>query len=465
MDKLDLDAGYTFVGGFPTRETARQAHDDLDLIRALQMYRAFYPTVSCLAMFKGNAEIGVTPNRTWGSMKTLPRHLGFTLNSDTPYGAFLLDLRIGPIIVELPPGLLLGAAMDLNQRWVADLGLPGPDAGKGGKHLFLPPNHAGPVPDGYFPCPSPTFRILVGVRAIPEHGDLDAATDRLKTVKVHPLDNATHWPGLGWVDMTPVSQDATPLRWEDNLQFWHALHEVIDSEPPFSGYRENYGELASLGIAKGQPFEPDERLAGILAKAAKMACAQMRVQSFADRRSDKEVWSDRQWEWAGLRYENGSFDAADFTDTYAREKWFFQAIATSPAMFRRDVTAGSLYWLGLRDASGNYLDGAHSYKLTVPLPVPARLFWSVTVYDAETRSQIDTDQGGAALRSLFELRDVDGDSIDLFFGPEAPAGDGAQRWIKTIAGKGWFVYFRIYGPEPPAFGDGWRPSDFQRIED
>ncbi len=457
-----LDADYLFSGGYPSEATARRAHDDIDLIRALQMYRAFYPTVSCAAMFAGNAEIGVIPNESWGSMSTLPRHLGFTLNSDTPYGGFLLDLRNGPIVVEIPAGLLLGAAMDLNQRWVADLGIPGPDAGKGGKHLFLPPDHRGEAPAGFFLCRSATFKLIVGIRAIPEQGDLDQALDRLKTVQVHPLDPAAAWPGLRWVDMTPMPQDTTPLRWEDNLDFWRALHKVVDSEPPFEGYREHYGELASLGIAKGVAFEPDERSRGILAAAARLGCRQMRVQSFADRRPDRVVWPDRKWEWAGLRYENGSFDTPYYTDGYAREKWFFQAIATSPAMFRRDVTAGSLYWLGLRDAEGAYLQGGETYRLRLPLPVPARLFWSITVYDAETRSQIVTEQGKAALRSLFELHDLDGDSVELIFSPHEPSGEAAGRWIRTTEGRGWFSYFRIYGPTGPAFDGSWRPGDFHK---
>jgi len=176
------------------------------------------------------------------------------------------------------------------------------------------------------------------------------------------------------------------------------------------------------------------------------------------------VWPDRQWQWAGLRPENGSFDTANYTDTYAREKWFYQAIAASPAMFRRDPQAGSLYWLGVRDKAGNYLDGGKTYKLTVPMPAPARLFWSVTVYDAETRSQVITDQGKAALRTLFELKDVPKTgAVDLYFGPTAPGGKEG-RWIKTIPGKGWFVYFRIYGPEQPAFDGSWKPGDFEEVK-
>jgi hypothetical protein len=189
----------------------------------------------------------------------------------------------------------------------------------------------------------------------------------------------------------------------------------------------------------------------------------MRTEAFADRRPDRIVWKDRQWQWAALRPENGTFDTPDYRDTYARDKWFFQAIATSPAMFRRDAGAGSLYWLGLRDSSGTYLDGGKSYTLTVPLPVPNRLFWSVTVYDAETRSQVQTAQGKAALRSLFELKNVSGPTVDLHFGPSAPPGQEGH-WIQTVPNHGWFVYFRIYGPEEPAFDGTWKPGDFQEIK-
>ena len=87
----------------------------------------------------------------------------------------------------------------------------------------------------------------------------------------------------------------------------------------------------------------------------------------------------------------------------------------------------------------------------------------MAVYDAETRGQIQTDQGKAALRSLFELKNVSGAPADLYFGPNAPAGHEG-RWIKTIPGKGWFVYFRIYGPEQPAFDGSWKPGDFEEVK-
>jgi len=270
------------------------------------------------------------------------------------------------------------------------------------------------------------------------------------------------WTTPTWIDVTGKEQDTTPLAWEDNIRFWEVLHQTVNSEPAWPGYHNHYGELAALGIEKGAPFEPDHHMRILLEEAARLANAQMRVQAFGDRRPDRLVWDDRQWQWASLRFEDGDFDTANRLDTEAREKWFYQAIGASPAMFRRDTKAGSLYWLGLRDAKGTYLDGGKNYRLPVPLPVPAGLFWSVTVYDSATRSQILTQKKKAALRSLFELKDVRGDSADLFFGPNPPA-EGEGRWIKTIPGKGWFAYFRIYGPQAPAFDGSWRPGDFQKL--
>jgi hypothetical protein len=199
----------------------------------------------------------------------------------------------------------------------------------------------------------------------------------------------------------------------------------------------------------------------ILERAAVMGSAHLRVESFADRRPDRVVWPDRRWEWAALRFENGDVDRPGSVDTGARDKWFFQAIGASPAMFRRDTHAGSLYWLGQRDADGSYLNGSSTYKLTVPLPVPGKLFWSVTAYDTRIRSQIQASQGKAILSSLFDIRETQGaDSVDLYFGPTPPEGH-QDRWIQTQPGHGWFAYFRIYGPEQAAFDGTWRPGDFQ----
>ncbi len=460
----NTQAETAFQHEYPSQDAAQHSYDEADLNRAIQAYKFFYPTVSIAAVFKGNEIAGLVPNKVFGIMEANPKEIMFTANSDTPYAGLSLDLKNGPIVVELPAGPLMCVVNDLNQRYVMDLGLPGPDKGKGGKHLILPPNYNDKIPSGYYTGVSSTYSVVLMLRAMPEKGDIKAAINRMKSVKIYPLKSPNAWKDTKWIDISHKNVNYTPVKWEDNLEYWKVLHEVIEKETSFEPYRAYYGELAALGIAKGKPFHPDQRMQVILEKAAQIASSQMRVQSFADRRSERVVWSDRHWEWAVLRPENGDFETPFYQDLEAREKWFYQAQIESPAMFRRTPGAGSLYWFSDRDAAGNYLDGGKTYKLIVPQPVPAKLFWSVTVYDAKTRSQVLTDQNNAALRSLIELKDVSNkDTADLYFGPNPPEGKKAV-WIKTLPNSGWFTYFRIYGPEEAAFNGTWKPSDFIEVK-
>lgn len=450
------------VGGYPTPETIRAAHRDAVLTRAITAYRFFYPTVSGAALFRGNEAVGIVDNRVFGMLDARPHHAGFTFDSDMPYGRVQLNLRDGPIVVALPAGPLVTSAIDINQRWVADMGLAGPDAGKGGRHVILPPDHHGEVPSGHHLWHSPTFRVLVSARALPLDGDFHGAMSLIRSIEVRPAAPPPDWTEPRWLDLTSIPHDMSPFRLETDIGFWRLLHEVVDGEPPLSEYHAFYGELAALGIEKGKPFEPDEQLRALLTEAARLGRVQMCVQAFADRRPDRVVWPDRRWEWVALRPGNGDFDAESHADLVAREVWFHQAIGASPAQFRRQPGSGSLCWIAARDADGEYLDGRHHYRLTVPLPVPATHFWSVTVYDAETRSQIQTDQERAALRSHSELKDASGRAVELHFGPDSPAA-GRTWWVRTIPGRGWFTYLRVYGPEQGAFDGSWRPGELERV--
>jgi hypothetical protein len=450
-----------FKGVFPSTDEAQKARDEADYQRAVTAYRFWYPTVSCEGIFNGNREKGIKDNVSFVILLTGPRQVMFTPNSDTPYGIGPLDLKDGPYVIEMPPGPFIGLVNDHHQGWIMDMGLPGPDAGKGGKHLILPPGYKGEVPAGYFVGKSFSNKVFAGARSLPQNGDAKAALDALRMIKIYPLATAANPNLLTFVDLTDKPIDATCLRWEDNIQYWQKLHEVIGAEPLVDKFLPMYGQLSALGIEKGKPFAPDARMKGILEKAAKAGRDQMLVSAFASSRPDRLAWDDRKWEWAGLVPESAQFETTSGVDLEARDRWFIQAIVTSPAMFRRSAGAGSMYWQGQRDATGAYLDGGKSYKLTVPLPVPAGLFWSVTVYDSATRSEIKTAQDKAALRSMFELKETgDAKSMDLYFGPKDPSGQEG-RWIQTIPGRGWFTYFRIYGPRGPTFDGTWKPGDFE----
>lgn len=453
---------YRFEGGFPDRKTVSEAYDRADFVRAIVAYKYFFPAVSGMAIWSGTQAAGVVPNRVFGTMDTRPGQVGFTLNSDTPYAPVFLDVSNGPIVVTLPPGPIVGAALNTDQSWIADLGIAGPEAGAGARHVFLPFDYSGDDPaDGYVHRARGT-RVVVGLRGIPQNGDVDGAIALLRSVVVAPLRADSGWVDPTWADLTGKPQDTTPFAVQGTLGYWRLLQAYIDTEPVHDDDRAHLGELAALGIRAGEPFEPDDRLAAILTTAAIEADAQLRVQSLADRRPDRVVWPDRQWEWVTLRPENADFAIEGRTDVDARETWFYQAIATSPAMFRRQAGAGSLYWFSARDDTGAYLDGGSSYTLDVPLPVPAGLFWSITVYDAITRSQISTAQDGAALRSLFELADLpDEGTARLTFGPTRP-DEADAHWVHTIPDRGWFAYVRLYGPQAAAFEGGWKLGDFHK---
>src|SRR5262249_6437200 len=157
--------------------TIERAHHDADLNRAIQAYRFFFPTVSGIAIFKGNEAVGVSPKCVYGTLATEPEHVGFTLNSDTPYGPILLDLRGGPIVIEVPPGPLICVNLDLNQRWLGDMGVPGRTPGRAGGISSCRPAGKARFPDGYFVQHSTTYRVITGVRGVPFGGDMQAAME------------------------------------------------------------------------------------------------------------------------------------------------------------------------------------------------------------------------------------------------------------------------------------------------
>ena len=126
------------------------------------------------------------------------------------------------------------------------------------------------------------------------------------------------------------------------------------------------------------------------------------------------------------------------------------------------VGVGSQYLGTYKDASGAYLDGGQNYRLRLPAGIPAKDFWSVTVYDAETRSLLQNGQPKPSI-STYDQPDVNPDgSVDISFGPGAPKGK-EKNWVRTVPGKGFFVWVRLYGPLEPFFEQAWRPDDIVKV--
>ena len=125
------------------------------------------------------------------------------------------------------------------------------------------------------------------------------------------------------------------------------------------------------------------------------------------------------------------------------------------------VGVGSQYMAAFVDSKGNPLDGGKNYKLHLPSNIPVKDFWSVILYDSQTRSMLQTDQDWPAVSSQTKglLVNADG-SVDVYFGPQAPPGK-EKNWIQTIPGKGWNTLLRLYGPLEPFYNKTWRPGEIE----
>jgi hypothetical protein len=201
----------------------------------------------------------------------------------------------------------------------------------------------------------------------------------------------------------------------------------------------------------------------ILAEAAAVGNATARAIAFRTRDQSAYFYPDSAWKmlWIGNDYE---FSPGGILNTEARTFFFYIAAGISPAMTVKHVGMGSQYAFTERDAAGHYLDGGKSYRLHLPPNIPVKDFWSILVYDPQTRSILQTDQQFASLSSQKADITVNPDtSVDVCFGPTPPPGKEAN-WVQTVPGKGWFVFLRLYGPLEPWFDQSWRPGEIEPVE-
>jgi hypothetical protein len=140
----------------------------------------------------------------------------------------------------------------------------------------------------------------------------------------------------------------------------------------------------------------------------------------------------------------------------------------SPGMIMRVPNVGSQCLMGFMDADKNYLDGGKTYKVTLPPNIPAKNFWSFTVYDNQTRSMLQTPQrfpraGSQTYPTPAAVANSDG-STTIYFAPSKPADTKDGNWIQTVPGKGWFIILRLYGPLESFFTKEWRPSQIELVQ-
>ncbi len=462
-DKLETRLGtLRLVDGVPDKETTQKVYDNLDFQRGVQAYLNSIQIASMYGMRKGILEFGPA-NTTALLFENLmdSKALWLTPNTVNIYMTTWLELKDEPMVIETPPNVL-GIIDDHWFHYVTDFGNAGPDKGKGGKFLILPPGYEGDVPDGYHVARTNTYGNWVIWRGFQVDGDTAPAVKTTKKIfKIYPLSQKDNPPKMKFVNLSGKFNN-TIHRMDYGI--YEEINEVVQAEPSEGQSPELLGMLASIGIKKGQPFQPDARMKKILTEAADVAAATVRAIAAAPREEMFYYYPGESY-WVNA-FPGGSYefveDGAVVLD--ARAFFHFYATGITPAMTRKMVGKGSQYAVSYKDAEGNALDGSKTYKVHLPPNVPAKDFWSFTLYDNQTRAMLQTDQQFPGVASVDKgvQQNADG-SFDVYFGPKVPAGK-ENNWIQTVPGKGWNMLFRLYGPLDPWFDKTWRPGDPELVK-
>lgn len=502
-DKAETRIGtLEFKDGAPSAETAKTVFDALDFTRALNVYNNSFRGASALGFHKGFQSIGANYNDVIITSELLDSaSLFLTGNADTVYYLSVIDLSKGPMVIEQPSDGV-GTINDMWFSWIIDVGGPGPDRGKGGKYMIVGPDYDGTLPEGgYFVAHSKTNKILYASRAYLVNSDPKPAVENIKTnMKIYPytpggfgtsiaealtgavrLGEDPKIPDTKFIEASNLSFNTIP---PSDFGFYEWINENIQAEPATSYDVELAGQLAAIGIVKGKEFAPDERMKKILADAATVGQAAGRVLNWRpyDAHPDWAYYPDSMWGsmlWEGgaffetppPAFKDGAFKPLPATGARtldSRTAFYYGYTLDSPGMIMNIPGVGSQYLMGFLDAQGTPMDGAETYKVTLPKDIPAKAFWSFTVYDNQTRSMLQTPQkypraGSQSYPSPAATAAEDGTST-VWFSPEQPEGVARGNWIQTDPDKGWFTILRLYSPLPSFFDKSWQPTEIELVK-
>ena len=452
---------FEFAGGFPTEPTLQHIYDQLDFQRACQVFLRHMMAAAIWGF-----QQAFTRDLDMGPQDVLMLHadangLALTGNSETIYGVAMVDTKPGPVALDVPPRVL-GFLNDQWMRPMGDMGIVGPDHGEGGRYLLLPPGFDGDVPTGDFVATLRlrTYRQWLVLRAfMGPGGDPGPGMETLRGTRITALAGADDAAPTRHIDGTGLSFDTIH---PTDIRYFEDLASMVDYEPADAISLDEAAELAQIGIEKGRPFAPDDRMRAILDEAARVASFMAFAITNAPR-SDPRRYPDR--EWFDMIPGYPSFiDAGGrpMIDAMVSMAWF--ATGRASAMAGAKAGVGSAYTWAYRDASGAWIDPARSYRLRLPGPIPAKDFWSVVVYDVWTRSMLANGQAHPSINSYSPGVQLDADGgVTLYIGPSAPAGM-ESNWIRTLPEIGWFPLIRLYGPLEPWIEKTWKPDDLDSLD-
>jgi hypothetical protein len=449
----------TMNAELPAKSSVPALFDEMDYQQATQCYLWGLPIVAFAEWQRIHYDVFGASSNDLVLYNSYEDRLGIlTANATTPYIMDFIDLaKNGPTVIEMPAGHTAGGLGDFWQREMTAIGELGADKGKGGKYIILPPGQAAIRAPGYYSIPSPTMNIFFGFRALDP--DPKKSEALIHGVKIYPYAQRANPTPTKVVSPGGKKYFAGQ---PDSLAYWERLHAILEEEPVQERDRFFMSWLNNLGLVKGKPFNPTDRQKQILIAAAARGKLMAMANSFDKRFDSIYHWPDRKWDYV-MALTNSNQRAENYDEFFRRTSYFFEAVTFSNAMISKTPNLGQAYLGAYEDKDGHWLEGGNNYTLHVPANPPAVNFWSLTVYDAATRCLIDNPQRNADLSSRKDLVKNADSSVDLYFGPVAPAGK-EKNWVQTLAGKHWFAYMRFYGPTAAYFDKSWKMDDIEKIK-
>jgi hypothetical protein len=325
----------------------------------------------------------------------------------------------------------------------------------------VPPGYKGELPkEGYFIVPATMNNNNILVRGLVQNGDVAAAKDMMTKLRVYPYSQRDNPKPNHSFSATGKSINSLE---PEGIAYWQRLSEVINNNPVHERDRFFMAMLKPLGIEKGKPFAPDARQKKILEEGDRVGRAMAMTNSF-DARLSGTIWYPGT-NWMASVLLDPSQEAEHYSQLDERLHWFYVATYMNPHMALTQPGPGSVYIQTFKDKAGQWLDSAQNYRLRIPANPPAKDFWSITVYDAHTRSMIQNAANKSALTTFLssDLKTNADGSVDLYFGPKAPKGL-ENNWVDTRPSKGFFVWFRSYSPTEAFFDKSWSLPDVEKVK-
>jgi hypothetical protein len=385
-----------------------------------------------------------------------------TPNPDALYFMAFFNTKEGPMVLDLPPGDANGSFNgNIVTTWqvpLEDAGLLGYDKGSGAKYLILPPGYAGTKPDGYVALQSDTFGGYMLFRAnLKSHGDADVQSSIAygKRMKVYALAQAANPPATAFTDVKDILFDST-IRYD--ASFFEHLDRTVQNEPWLDRDRAMIDPLKSLGIEKGKPFDPTDATKSLLTSAVREGGAVLEKKY--DAGLPRFFSETSRWTYPApldlvKAMSNGFSDPNEYPVDGRGLAYSYAFVGI------KHLGAGQFYSISIRDKDGDAFDGGKTYRLNVPPNVPVEQYWSVTAYDRETHALSKNMQRASRSSQISELQKNADGSIDIYFGPSAPAGKEAN-WVPTDPARKFELMARFYAPKKEFFDKVWKLPDVEK---